>query len=308
MDLKNKKFILFDLDGTVTDSGPGIMNAATYVLKHFGIIETDKNMLRRFVGPPLKDSFRDFYGIAEVDEAVEVFREYYVDKGVYENEIYPHMRELLKELHDAGKILVISSSKLDAMVIKVLEYFNILEYFDITVGSTLDESRSEKSEIIEESFRLIEKLINSEEPITEENCTVRKKSISEDNYTVRKKSISEDNYNVRKKSVSEDNYTVRRKSVSEDNYTVRKEPITEDDSTVTKRLITDDNCIIENKLSLEEIKNMSVMIGDRVFDVNGARSNGVECIGVTYGYGSREELGDADQIVDSVDELIKLFV
>ena len=308
MDLKNKKFILFDLDGTVTDSGPGIMNAATYVLKHFGIIETDKNMLRRFVGPPLKDSFRDFYGIAEVDEAVEVFREYYVDKGVYENEIYPHMRELLKELHDAGKILVISSSKLDAMVIKVLEYFNILEYFDITVGSTLDESRSEKSEIIEESFRLIEKLINSEEPITEENCTVRKKSISEDNYTVRKKSISEDNYNVRKKSVSEDNYTVRRKSVSEDNYNVRKEPITEDDSTVTKRLITDDNCIIENKLSLEEIKNMSVMIGDRVFDVNGARSNGVECIGVTYGYGSREELGDADQIVDSVDELIKLFV
>ena len=284
MDLKNKKFILFDLDGTVTDSGPGIMNAATYVLKHFGIIETDKNMLRRFVGPPLKDSFRDFYGIAEVDEAVEVFREYYVDKGVYENEIYPHMRELLKELHDAGKILVISSSKLDSMVIKVLEYFNILEYFDITVGSTLDESRSEKSEIIEESFRLIEKLINSEEPITEENCTVRKKSISEDNYTVRKK------------------------SVSEDNYTVRKEPITEDDSTVTKRLITDDNCIIENKLSLEEIKNMSVMIGDRVFDVNGARSNGVECIGVTYGYGSREELGDADQIVDSVDELIKLFV
>ncbi len=308
MDLKNKKFILFDLDGTVTDSGPGIMNAATYVLKHFGIIETDKNMLRRFVGPPLKDSFRDFYGIAEVDEAVEVFREYYVDKGVYENEIYPHMRELLKELHDAGKILVISSSKLDSMVIKVLEYFNILEYFDITVGSTLDESRSEKSEIIEESFRLIEKLINSEEPITEENCTVRKKSISEDNYTVRKKSVSEDNYTVRKKSVSEDNYTVRRKSVSEDNYTVRKEPITEDDSTVTKRLITDDNCIIENKLSLEEIKNMSVMIGDRVFDVNGARSNGVECIGVTYGYGSREELGDADQIVDSVDELIKLFV
>ena len=296
MDLKNKKFILFDLDGTVTDSGPGIMNAATYVLKHFGIIETDKNMLRRFVGPPLKDSFRDFYGIAEVDEAVEVFREYYVDKGVYENEIYPHMRELLKELHDAGKILVISSSKLDAMVIKVLEYFNILEYFDITVGSTLDESRSEKSEIIEESFRLIEKLINSEEPITEENCTVRKKSISEDNYT------------VRKKSVSEDNCTVRKKSVSEDNYTVRKEHITEDDSTVTKRLITDDNCIIENKLSLEEIKNMSVMIGDRVFDVNGARSNGVECIGVTYGYGSREELGDADQIVDSVDELIKLFV
>jgi len=308
MDLKNKKFILFDLDGTVTDSGPGIMNAATYVLKHFGIIETDKNMLRRFVGPPLKDSFRDFYGIAEVDEAVEVFREYYVDKGVYENEIYPHMRELLKELHDAGKILVISSSKLDSMVIKVLEYFNILEYFDITVGSTLDESRSEKSEIIEESFRLIEKLINSEEPITEENCTVRKKSISEDNYTVRKKSVSEDNCTVRKKSISEDNYTVRKKSVSEDNYTVRKEPITEDDSTVTKRLITDDNCIIENKLSLEEIKNMSVMIGDRVFDVNGARSNGVECIGVTYGYGSREELGDADQIVDSVDELIKLFV
>ena len=102
MDLKNKKFILFDLDGTVTDSGPGIMNAATYVLKHFGIIEKDRNKLRRFVGPPLKDSFQEFYGVAEGDEAVEVFREYYADKGVYENELYPHMRELLKALHETG--------------------------------------------------------------------------------------------------------------------------------------------------------------------------------------------------------------
>ena len=65
MDLKNKRIILFDLDGTVTDSGPGIMNAATYVLKHFGITETDREKLKRFVGPPLKDSFREFYGVSE---------------------------------------------------------------------------------------------------------------------------------------------------------------------------------------------------------------------------------------------------
>ena len=111
--MQKYKFLLFDLDGTITDSGPGIMEAAHRALLAHNIEEADEKRLRLFVGPPLDKSFMERYGFSETQawEAVGYFREYYNKTGVFENSVYPGFEKLLKELKDAGYVLAIASSK-----------------------------------------------------------------------------------------------------------------------------------------------------------------------------------------------------
>jgi phosphoglycolate phosphatase-like HAD superfamily hydrolase/membrane protease YdiL (CAAX protease family) len=146
--------ILFDLDGTLTDSGEGIEKCAQYALRHFGIDVPDLNQLRGFVGPPLKESFRE-YGLAEeqMDSAIEYFRERYRTAGVYENHLYPGIRELLEALKAHHFTLAVASSKLDSMVHEVLRYFDIEKYFTVIVGGTPDGSLVLKGDVIREALR-----------------------------------------------------------------------------------------------------------------------------------------------------------
>ena len=104
--------ILFDLDGTLTDSGPGITNSVAYALKKWNIEEKDINVLRKFVGPPLDASFAKYYGFSKEKcvQAIQYYREYYLTKGIYENQVYDGMEELLKWLRDTGRRAIVATS------------------------------------------------------------------------------------------------------------------------------------------------------------------------------------------------------
>ncbi|MGM9933560.1 MAG: HAD family hydrolase [Clostridium sp.] len=148
------QYILFDLDGTLTDSGEGITKAAQYALKHFGIEVEDLNDLRKFVGPPLRDSYKNFYDFD--DEKAEIgitkFREYYTDKGIYENKVYDGVEETLKELKDNGKKLIVATSKPEVHAKVVLDHFDLAKYFDFIGGADLEETRVRKSDVIKYSM------------------------------------------------------------------------------------------------------------------------------------------------------------
>lgn len=144
------KYIFFDLDGTLTDPGIGITNSVAYALDKYNIKVEDKKKLNIFIGPPLQDSFKMFYGFDDEKamEAVEYYREYFKDKGLYENEVYPNIYELLEELKRRNKKLVVATSKPEVFTHKILDYFNLSKYFDFVAGATLDGSRSKKADII----------------------------------------------------------------------------------------------------------------------------------------------------------------
>lgn len=208
------QIILFDLDGTLTESGEGITKCVQYALSRFGIEEPDLEKLQCFVGPPLLESFMAYAGLSREDaeKAVEYYRERYNTTGIYENRLYPKVRELLELLKVNDKILGVASSKPEVYVRKILEYFRVDGYFRVLVGSELDGRRTGKAEVIEEALR---------------------------------------------------------------------------------------------RLDLDWQRDSVLMVGDREHDVKGARECGIQCIGVTYGYGSREELEKAGAvyIADSVEDL-----
>lgn len=143
------KQILFDLDGTLTDSGEGIIHCAQETLAHYGLPVPSKEELRVIVGPPLRQSFLRF-GIREedIDDAVEVYRKHYVHHGQYENYPYPGIEELLKKLKEDGHQLYVATSKPEAMSVEILTYFGLAKYFDIICGSTRDQSRDTKAKVI----------------------------------------------------------------------------------------------------------------------------------------------------------------
>ena len=209
------QIVLFDLDGTLTDSGLGITNAVAYALEKFGIHIEDHSELNVFVGPPLKDSFMRYYGLApeECDKAVKYYREYYQDRGLFENEVYPGIPELLKYLKETGRKVILATSKPEFFTSQILKHFHLDQYFDLIAGASMDEKRVEKVEVI--------------------------------------------------------------------HYALEKAGIT-------------------------DVTN-AVMVGDREYDILGARENGMDSIGVLYGYGSREELeaAGAGQIAETVEELRK---
>ncbi len=215
-----KEYLLFDLDGTLTDPKLGITTCVQYALKAFGIEEPDLDKLEPFIGPPLKDSFMEFYGFDEqkAEAAVEKYRERFKTVGLYENEIYRGIPEMLLTLQQNGMHLAVASSKPTVFVEKILEHFKIKQYFEVIVGSELDGTRVNKDEVVQEALRRL----------------------------------------------------------------FRDKPVE---------------------------KDKVYMIGDRKFDVEGAKAQGIEAVGVSYGYGSLEELKEAqaDYIVRSVAELEKFL-
>ncbi|HEL1767964.1 TPA: HAD family hydrolase [Streptococcus suis] len=142
--------ILFDLDGTLTDSGQGILNSVAYALEKMGIEEPDPANLNRFIGPPLYESFSRFYQLSPEDtqSAVDAFRVYFKEKGMFENQLYPGIIPLLEELRTAGKTLVIATSKPEIFAKQILEHFGIAHYFDVIAGASLDSSRISKADVI----------------------------------------------------------------------------------------------------------------------------------------------------------------
>ena len=220
------EYILFDLDGTLTDPKEGITKSVQYALADFGIDEPDLDRLEPFIGPPLKESFMDFYGFSEDDalRAVEKYRERFVVTGIFENEIYPHIPEMLERLHKNGKKLAIASSKPTELVERILVHFGIKEYFDCIVGSEMDGRRSRKEEVVEEALRQLWNGCTDEE--------------------------------------------------------------------------------------ISEKRKATAMVGDRKFDIEGAKAFGLTGVGVSFGYAQGDELekAGADYIAATVEELERFLM
>ncbi len=142
--------IFFDLDGTLTDSGEGIMNSVQYALKKFGIEESDRENLRLFIGPPLIDSFMRCYGFdhEKAVKAVEYYREYFAPKGIYENRPYDGIPEMMAALKTEGKKLYLATSKPEPYATEIVRHFGLIEFLDGLYGSTMTEKRTKKEDVI----------------------------------------------------------------------------------------------------------------------------------------------------------------
>ena len=159
-----QKFIIFDLDGTLTDSSEGITNCIEYALGKMGIEVFDKKALYKYIGPPLIPAFIEDYGMTEsqAKETVDFYRERFLDKGMYENKVYDGIYELLDALKENGKKILLATTKPEVQAVEILRHFNLLKYFDVTAGSTLDSKIVEKNDVIEVAFsRLPEARNNS---------------------------------------------------------------------------------------------------------------------------------------------------
>ena len=207
--MKKYDYIFFDLDGTLSESGPGLINCVAFALNSIGIEVSDREELRKFVGPPLIESFSMFYGLSpeQIQIAVRNFRAQYEASGIFENEMYDGVDILLKKLCDAGKVPVVATSKPEPFARKILQRYSIDKYFLYIAGSGIDETRTKKAEVI--AYAL-------------EACKISDKS-------------------------------------------------------------------------------KVVMVGDRFHDVIGARENGIDCIGVLFGYGERKDLEDAGAVAIAAD-------
>lgn len=211
--------LLFDLDGTLTDPKEGITNSVAYALASFGI-HAEPETLLPFIGPPLHESFMQFYGFDREKAmlAVAKYREYFKDRGIWENRVYPGAVELLAELKARGKIIALATSKPEVFARQILERYQLSAYFDVICGSCLDGSRTKKSEVIE---------------------------------------------------------------------------------TALARLA---------ETGAEPVRRECVMIGDRLHDIEGAKSAGMDSIGLTFGYGGEQELKDAGAtyIVDRFEQILEI--
>ena len=209
------QYVLFDLDGTLTNPEIGITNCVMYALEKFGIKENDRKKLHPFIGPPLTYSFQNFYGLSEEEskQAVAFYRERFSVKGLYENEVYVGVPEMLQTLKEQGKKLIIATSKPEEYTIKILKHFDLYKYFDFIAGATMDGSRGEKADIITYALQNID---------------------------------------------------------------------------------------IEDK-------SQAVMVGDRKYDILGAKENGLDSIGVLFGFGDLEELtkAGATYVVETVKDILK---
>lgn len=211
------QLILFDLDGTLTDSGPGIMNCVKYAYEKLNIPVTDPEVFRRYVGPPLLYGFMEFADLTkeEAELAVKTFRERYVDIGVWENSVYEGIPEVLTLLKCSGKKLAVATSKPQPLADRVLERYELKEFFDVVRGAQADGPKSTKPAILEDVLEMT---------------------------------------------------------------------------------------------GFADKKDQVVLVGDTKYDVIGAKTVGIDCVGVSYGYGTFEDLKEngALKICKTPGELVYL--
>ena len=148
--MRNYDIILFDLDGTLTNSAPGILNSVRYACRKLGLEMPSEATLRKFLGPPLIESFRTLLGLhdADAERALAAFREYFPVTGIFENEVYDGVPALLADLKAAGKTVLLATSKPEEYAKRIMEHFDLAQYCDFICGATLDETRTDKAEVI----------------------------------------------------------------------------------------------------------------------------------------------------------------
>lgn len=151
------QFLLFDLDGTLADPGIGITNSVIYALHKFDIDVNDRSVLYKFIGPPLKDSFKRYYGFSDEQSnlAIQYYREYFKKQGMFENKVYDGVHDLLIELKAKGKSLIVATSKPEAFAIEILRHFDLYDYFDFVAGATMNDVRNKKADIIAMLWRIV---------------------------------------------------------------------------------------------------------------------------------------------------------
>lgn len=148
------QYCLFDLDGTLTDPKEGITKSVQYALGTFGIEEPNLDKLEPFIGPPLIDSFMEFYGFdeAKARKAVDAYRERFAPVGVLENKLIPGTEQMLRHAGEMGIHMAVASSKPLCFVDQILRHFKIDQYFEVVIGSELDGSGCAKEEVVEEAI------------------------------------------------------------------------------------------------------------------------------------------------------------
>lgn len=151
-----KDTILLDMDGTIVESGPGIMRCINHTLKHYGLPEAPLEILKKCVGPPLSDTFKNRFGFADdqILEAINVYRAEYNKSGIFECNLYPGIKESIISLSKAGYAVVVTSSKHEVACRRIVEHFGMEEYFYDVIGSTGDASRETKTEVLEAFFEI----------------------------------------------------------------------------------------------------------------------------------------------------------
>ncbi|MBE6658215.1 MAG: HAD family hydrolase [Ruminococcaceae bacterium] len=165
------RYLLFDLDGTLTDPAEGITKCVAYALAHFGI-EAAPDTLKSFIGPPLLDQFMAYAGFDRdtASAAVDKYRERFREIGIFENRVLDGIPELLAELRDAGYVLCVSSSKPEVFVNRILEKYDLAQYFTVVVGSELDGTRGKKADVIEETLLRLGRLYPDEDFSDRASC------------------------------------------------------------------------------------------------------------------------------------------
>ncbi len=153
--MKKYKYILFDLDGTLTDPAVGITTSVAYALKKFGIGVDDITTLNHFIGPPLLDTFMEDYGFSEEEAqtAIDYYRERFRVKGLYENVVYDGVFEMLEALKKGGKEIILATSKPEPFAKEILRHFGLEKYFLFAAGSNFDGTRTAKAEVIEYALK-----------------------------------------------------------------------------------------------------------------------------------------------------------
>lgn len=144
------KYIFLDLDGTVTESAEGIINSVAYALEKLGKPVEDKSALRCFIGPPLTVSFHEFFGFDDETAAlgVKYYREYYPEKGIFENRLYDGIAEMLEKLSKTDKKIILATSKPEPFAVRILEHYGVAQYFDLIAGSSFDGTRNDKTDVL----------------------------------------------------------------------------------------------------------------------------------------------------------------